>query len=93
MIRGYDEETEEFSSSIAEIKGEVIDLTKVASNNYRGVSLFTDATQTEYKDVYEYLKDISEIWGELDAKTRQNLMEKLFGKNRASVYPHVQKCA
>ncbi len=60
-------------------------LTKVASNNYKGVSLFTDETQTQYKDVYDYLQDISEIWDELDAKTKQTLMEKLFGKNRANI--------
>ena len=84
-IRGYDEETEELSQDLVNITGEVIDLTKVASNNYRGVSLFTDETQTEYKDVYDYLEGISEIWDELDAKTRQTLMEKLFGKNRANI--------
>ena len=84
-IRGYDEETEELSQDLVNITGEVIDLTKVASNNYKGVSLFTDETQTEYKDVYDYLEGISDIWDELDAKTRQTLMEKLFGKNRANI--------
>jgi len=84
-IRGYSEETEELSDDLVTLKGEVIDLTKVASNNYQGVSLFTDASQTEYKDVYDYLQDISKIWDELDAKTRQTLMEKLFGKNRANI--------
>ena len=88
-IRGYDEETEQLSEDLVNITGTVVDLTKVASNNYQGVSLFTDASQTEYKDVYDYLQDISEIWDELDAKTKQDLMEKLFGKNRANVCPHV----
>lgn len=84
-IRGYDEETQQLSEDLVNITGDVINLTKVASNNYQGVSLFTDATQTKYKDVYDYLEGISEIWDELDAKTRQNLMEKLFGKNRANI--------
>lgn len=84
-IRGYDEETEQLSEDLVNITGDVINLTKVASNNYKGVSLFTDATQTEYKDIYDYLEGISEIWDELDAKTRQTLMEKLFGKNRANI--------
>ena len=84
-IRGYDEETEQLSEDLVNITGTVVDLTKVASNNYQGVSLFTDASQTEYKDVYDYLQDISEIWDELDAKTKQTLMEKLFGKNRANI--------
>lgn len=82
-IRGYDEETEQLSDDLVNITGDVINLTKVASNNYKGVSLFTDATQKHYKDVYDYLEGISEIWDELDAKTKQTLMEKLFGKNRA----------
>ncbi len=84
-VRGYDEETEELSENLTNITGDVIDLTKVASNNYKGVSLFTDETQTQYKDIYDYLHDIAEIWDELDAKTKQNLMEKLFGKNRANI--------
>ena len=72
-------------NNLHNITGDIINLTKVASNNYKGVSLFTDATQTEYKDIYDYLEGISEIWDELDAKTRQTLMEKLFGKNRANI--------
>jgi predicted P-loop ATPase len=87
MIRGYDEETEQLSDDLVNITGDVINLTKVASNNYKGVSLFTDATQKHYKDVYDYLEGISEIWDELDAKTKQTLMEKLFGKNRAECLP------
>lgn len=83
-IRGYDEETEQLSEDLANITGEVIDLTKTASNP-NGISLFTDESQTEYKSVYQYLHDISEVYGELDAKSQQNLMEKLFGKNRASI--------
>lgn len=83
-IRGYDEETEQLSDDLANISGEVVNLTKTASN-MQGVSLFTDATQTEYKSVYQYLKEISEIYDELSAKDQQELMEKLFGKNRASV--------
>lgn len=84
-IRGYDEETEELSEDLANITGEVIDLTKVTSNNNQGVSLFTDASQTQYKSIYEYLSEISEIYDELDQKSQQQLLEKLFGKNRANV--------
>ena len=84
-IRGYDEETEQLSEDLANVKGEVVDLTKVASNNFKGISLFTDESQTEYKSPYEYLKEISQIYDEIAAKPRQDLLEKLFGKNRASV--------
>lgn len=83
-IRGYDEETEQLSEDLVNIAGEVIELTKTASNS-QGISLFTDETQIEYKSVYQYLKEISEIYDELGAKQQQKLMDKLFGKMRANV--------
>lgn len=83
-IRGYDEETEQLSEDLVDIKGKVIDLTKTASNP-QGVSLFTDETQTEYKSIYQYLQEISQIYDELGAKEKQDLMELLFGKNRANI--------
>ena len=83
-IRGYDEETEQLSEELANISGEVVDLTKTVQHA-EGVSLFTDASQEHYKTVYEYLQDISEIYDELSEKQQQQLMEKLFGKNRANV--------
>lgn len=92
-VRGYDEETEQLSDDLISLKGDVIDLTKTASNNYQGISLFTDASQTEYKSIYTYLKEISQVVDELDAKSQQELLEKLFGKNRANIYPYTQKCA
>lgn len=89
----YDEETEQLSDDLVNIKGEVIELTKTASNP-DGISLFTDETQTEYKSIYTYLQQISKIYDELGAKEQQELLEKLFGKNRANnACPYVQKCA
>lgn len=84
-VRGYDEETEQLSDDLVNITGDVVDLTKAASNNYQGISLFTDETQTQYKDVYDYLQQISGVINEIDAKSKQELLEKLFGKNRANV--------
>lgn len=83
-VRGYDEETNELSEDLANITGEVYDLTKVTENG-KGVSLFTDETQEHYKSIYQYLKEVSEVYDELSEKKQQQLMEKLFGKNRASV--------
>ena len=80
----YDEETEQLSEDLVNIKGDVIDLTKTAKNP-DGISLFTDASQTQYKDIGTYLHEISEIYDQLGAKQQQTLLEKLFGKNRASV--------
>ena len=83
-IRGYDEETEQLSEDLVDITGKVIDLTKTASNGNKGISLFTDSTQTEYKDVVDYLGEIAGIMDEIGAKEKQELLEKLFGKNRAN---------
>ena len=59
-IRGYSEDTEELDSELANITGEVIDLTKTASNP-QGISLFTDASQEHYKSMVDYLGEISDI--------------------------------
>lgn len=82
-IRGYDEETEALSEDLVNIKGDVVDLTKVESNNNQGISLFTDESQTKYKSIVQYLGEISDIYDEMSEKNRQELLEKLFGKTRA----------
>lgn len=84
-IRGYDEETEEYSEDLSNITGEIADLTKVGSNDFHGVSLFTDETRQTYRSIYDILHDISEIWDELTDKNRATLLETLFGKMRANV--------
>lgn len=84
-IRGYDEETEQLSDDLVDVTGKVANLTKVASNGGHGISLFTDASQTEYKSLVTYLGEISDIWDELDQKSQNELLDKLFGKNRAQV--------
>lgn len=82
-IKGYDEDTQEFSKDVVEATGKVADLTKVASNNNMGISMFTDASQIHYKSLVEYLGQISDIWDEIDEKSQVSLFQNLFGKNRA----------
>ena len=84
-IRGYDEETEQLSEDLIDVTGKVANLTKVASNGGHGISLFTDVSQTEYKSLVTYLGEISDIWDALDQKSQNELLDKLFGKNRAQV--------
>lgn len=81
-VRGYSEETEELSEDLVNIKGEVADLTKTASDP-NGISLFTDASQQHYKTMVQYLGEISDIWDELSEKQQTDLLQKLFGKTRA----------
>lgn len=83
-IRGYDEETEEFIGGVEELSGEIADLTKTASKP-GGISLFTDASKTEFKSTTELLRDISEIYDELTDKQQADLLEKLAGKRQGQI--------
>ena len=83
-IRGYDEETEEYVGGVQELTGAIADLTKTASNS-TGVSLFEEGDPDTYRSTYDILADIADIWDELTDKNRANLLETLFGKQRAQV--------
>lgn len=83
-IRGYDEETEEYSEDIAILTGKIADLTKTASNK-GGVSLFEKDDPNTYRSTYAILKDIAEIWDEITDKNRATLLEALFGKRQAQI--------
>lgn len=80
-LRGYDEQTEELSEDLKSLTGDIANLTKVASNNFQGVSLFTDDAKENYKSTYQIFKDISSIWDELS------------NKQQADLCLYVQKCA
>lgn len=82
-IRGYDEETESYSLDVAELTGQIADLTKTASTP-GGISLFTDETKETYKSTYQLLSEISEIWDDLTDKNQAELLETLAGKMRGN---------
>lgn len=82
-VRGYDEETNQLSDDLVNVTGEVADLTKTAQDS-QGVSLFTDATQEHYRSMVEYLGDIADRWDQISEKNQTELLQKLFGKNRAN---------
>lgn len=81
-IRGLDEETEEALDDYEELKGKIADLTKT-DKTPGGVSLFTDASKTEYKSTYQFLKDISKIYNDLTDKEQAELLETIGGKRGA----------
>lgn len=83
-IRGYDEETEEFSGDVTELTGVIADLTKTASNT-KGVSLFEAGDPDTYRSTYDILKDIADIWDEITDKNQAQLLEALFGKRQAQI--------
>lgn len=84
-IRGYDEETEEYSEDVAALTGKIADLTKVASNGNKGVSLFEVGDPDTYRSTYDILEEIATIWDELTDKNRAQLLEALFGKRQAQI--------
>lgn len=86
-IRGYDEETEELSEDLQNISGDIADLTKVGGKG--GISIFTDASRTEYKSTYEILKEIAGIWDDLTDKQQADLLEKLGGESFATRYRNI----
>lgn len=82
-VRGYDEETNQLSDDLVNVTGEVANLTKTTQDS-QGVSLFTDATQEHYRSMVEYLGDIADRWDLISEKNQTELLQKLFGKNRAN---------
>ena len=80
----YDEETESYTNNVEELSGKIADLTKTASTP-GGISLFTDDAKTEYKSTYQLLKEISQVYDELDDKTQAQLLEALAGKRQGQI--------
>ena len=83
-IRGLDEETEEALEDYEELKGKIADLTKTDATP-GGISLFTDATKTEFKSTYQILKEISQVWDKINDKDQAALLETLAGKRGGQV--------
>lgn len=83
-IRGYDEETEEYSEGVVELTGAIADLTKTAKTP-GGISLFEKDDTETYRSTYDILSDIAEIWDDLTDKNRASLLETLFGKRQAQI--------
>lgn len=62
--------------SISKIQTQILNLTKGK------VNIFDD--NGDFKSTYEILKEISEVWNNLNSKSRASLQEILFGKTRAN---------
>lgn len=83
-IRGYDEETESYTNNVEELSGKIADLTKTASTP-GGISLFTDASKTEFKSTYQLLSEISKVYDQLTDKNQAQLLEVLAGKRQGQI--------
>lgn len=91
-IRSFDESTEEYSDDLANITGELADLTKTAQHA-QGVSVLKPGTNGEFKSLTEYFKEISSIWDEMTEKQQNDYLMKAFGRTQADLCLYVQKCA
>lgn len=78
-IRGYDEEVQSYTKDLANMGGDIADLTKTASTP-GGLSIFTDEDRDTYKSTYEIFKDISEIYDQMSDKNQAALLEAVAGK-------------
>lgn len=76
-IRGIDEETQQLSDDLVNIKGDIYDLTN------QKVRIMID--NDTYKDIYTILDEISQIWDELSDKQHADLLSKLFGTRQTNV--------
>lgn len=81
-IRGYDESTEELSSDLDNITGDLIDLTKTTEHS-QGVSIFKEGSTTEFKSLVDYFGEIYDIWDEMTQKQQNDFLQKAFGKTQA----------
>ena len=74
-LRSFDETTEEYSSDLENITGELIDLTKTAEHA-EGVSIFKPGSTTEFKDLTDYFREIAGIWDEMTQKQQNDFLIK-----------------
>ena len=81
-LRSFDEETGEYSDDLANITGELADLTKTAEHA-QGVSIFKPGSTTEFKDLTEYFGEIADIWDEMSQKQQNDFLLKAFGRTQA----------
>ena len=76
-IRGIDEETQQLSDDLINIKSDIYDLTN------QKVRIMID--NDTYKDIYTILDEISQVWDELSDKQHADLLSKLFGTRQTNV--------
>ncbi len=64
--------------SVSKMQTQILNMTKGA------VNIMDSADPTKFRDYYDVMADIAEVMPKLDNTTQANLIETLFGKNRAN---------
>ena len=70
------EETDENVENISKMQGQILNLTKGKVNIFDGAG--------EFRSTYEIMKDISEVWDNLNSTAQADLLETIAGKHRAN---------
>ena len=81
-LRSFDETTGEYSEDLANITGELANLTKTAEHA-QGVSVFKPGSTTEFKSLVDYFREIADIWDEMSQKQQNDFLLKAFGRTQA----------
>lgn len=81
------EDVSDFTTNISKLQESLKELTKVESNSFEGFDILKD--DGSYKSTYQILLGIGKIWKEIGEQqgdlAQANILEKMFGKNRAQI--------
>ena len=82
------EDTDSVVSSVPQLRQLIRDLTKVSSNDFKGLDILKD--DGSFKSTYDILLSLSKIWDEIGNSDQGDLkqasiLEKIAGKNRANI--------
>lgn len=82
------EDTDGVVSSVPQLRQLIRDLTKVSSNDFKGLDILKD--DGSFKSTYDILLSLSKIWDEIGNSDQGDLkqasiLEKIAGKNRANI--------
>ena len=82
------EDTDGVVSSVPQLRQLIRDLTKVSSNDFKGLDILKD--DGSFKSTYDILLSLSKIWDEIGNSDQGDLkqasiLEKIDGKNRANI--------
>lgn len=77
-MQGFGAQTGRLSDELIDLNLHISHLTQNV-NGGRGISLFTDDSRTQCRDLMAYLEELSHIWDKLDQKSQDDIASLLFG--------------
>jgi hypothetical protein len=81
------EDVTDYTTNVSKLRESLIELSKVSANNFEGFDILRD--DGSYKSTYQILLGIGKIWKDIGREqgdlAQANMLEKMFGKNRAQI--------